>query len=262
MFTAHERETFAARGLIKRTNFLAPEKLQSARHVILRHFEREGIWRDGGWQFANHSATTMPDSGMSLVKALRRQQAIIDLTAGEALAAARALVDGQLASQDDATPGLLFTLPNASAWAVPHQNWHQDFPRFPGSGCPGVQIFAFLDKVAAGGGGTLVVAGSHRLLNLGVRMSSSDLRKQLKREAYFAELMSNKPGDRMRFMREPVHVDGVEQQVVELTGDAGDVYFMDLRVLHTFAPNSLTVPRLMLTHRYLLESARVALDYQ
>jgi hypothetical protein len=37
----------------------------------------------------------------------------------------------------------------------------------------------------------------------------------------------------------------LEQQVVELTGDAGDVYFMDLRVLHTVTPNSLKVPKLI-----------------
>ncbi len=256
MFSSVERETFAARGLIKRANFLAPEKLARARQVMLRHFEQEGIWRNAAWSLENH----MPDSGMSLVKPLCRQQSILDLAGGEALAAASALVDGQPIGPVGAVTGLLCTLPNASTWTVPHQNWHQDFPRFPDSGCPGVQMFAVLEKLEAGGGGTLVVAGSHRLLNLGVRMSSSDLRKQLKREAYFAEVMSNKPGDRMRLLREPGTVDGVEQQVVELTGEAGDVYFMDLRVLHTVAPNSLEVPRLMLTHRYLLASTAAALD--
>lgn len=256
MFSAIERETFAARGLIKRANFLAHEKLANARHVILRHFEQEGIWRNNGWSLENHA----PDSGMSLVKPLGRQRAILDLADGQALAAAGELVDGQPLGPLGEATGLLCTLPNASAWTVPHQAWHQDFPRFPSSACPGVQMFAILEKLEAGGGGTLVVAGSHRLLNLGVRMSSGDLRKQLKREAYFAELMSNKSGDRMRLLREPGNVHGVEQQVVELTGDAGDVYFMDLRLLHTVAPNSLKVPRLMLTHRYLLASTHAALE--
>jgi hypothetical protein len=79
-------------------------------------------------------------------------------------------------------------------------------------------------------------------------------------EVYFDELMSNKTDDRLRFMCEVVHAGDVELQAVEMTGEAGDVYFMDLRVLHTIAPNTLQVPRVMLTQRYLLESSRIALN--
>jgi len=102
---------------------------------------------------------------------------------------------------------------------------------------PGVQIFACLDTVEPGGGGTLAVTGSHRLLNERVRISSGDLRKRLMKERYFAELMSNKRDDRLRFLREVGHMGNVALQVVEVTGEAGDVYFMDLRVLHTVAPH-------------------------
>ena len=44
-------------------------------------------------------------------------------------------------------------------------------------------------------------------------------------------------------------VDGVELEVVELSGRKGDVYFMDLRALHTPAPNCSKTARLMLTCR-------------
>jgi ectoine hydroxylase-related dioxygenase (phytanoyl-CoA dioxygenase family) len=124
---------------------------------------------------------------------------------------------------------------------------------------PGVQIFAFLETVESGGGGTLAVTGSHRLSNGGVRISSSDLRKKLKQEPYFAELMANKTEDRLHFLREAGHVGNVALQVVEMTGEPGDVYFMDLRLFHTIAPNTRPIPRLMLTQRYLVESARIAL---
>lgn len=132
-------------------------------------------------------------------------------------------------------------------------------PRLANGGVPGMQIFAFLETVEPGGGGTLAVTGSHRLLNTGVRRSSGELRKELKQERYFAELMSNQTDDRLRFLREDGHVGDVELQVVEMTGEAGDVYFMDLRLLHTAAPNTLQIPRIMLTKRYLLESSRIAL---
>lgn len=156
-------------------------------------------------------------------------------------------------------PGLLFTLPNANTWTLPHQNWHLDMPRLADGGVPGVQIFAFLETVEPEGGGTLAVTGSHRVGNPRARINSGDLRKQLKREPYFAALMADSTGDRLHFLHKVGRVGHVELQVVEMTGAPGDVYFMDLRLLHTIAPNARPIPRLMLTQRYLLEAARIAL---
>ena len=45
---------------------------------------------------------------------------------------------------------------------------------------------------------------------------------------------------------------GGDLEVVELTGQPGDVYLMDLRVLHSRCANTLPVPRLMITRRFLL----------
>jgi hypothetical protein len=260
MFTASERADFAARGLIKCSDFLPAEQLTTARRVIFQHLERHGIAQDGAWR----PAEQLPSAGLfdakPLVRLLNRHQAIIDLVGGKTAAAASALVGGQPSFSMSLSPGLLFTLPAAGVWTVPHQNWHQDIPRLPEDGPPGVQIFAMLDSVEPGGGGTLAVTGSHRLLNEGVRISSSDLRKRLKREPYFAALMSDGTADRMRFMREAGQVGDVELQVVEMTGEPGDVYFMDMRLLHNVAPNTRRIPRLMLTERYLLEHARLALS--
>lgn len=260
MFTPIERENFAVHGLIKRKNFLPPEKLADARNVIFQQLAAAGIWRDGGWSLDQYTPSTELTAGMALVKPLDRHQTLIELVSGEAPAAASALVNDRPVFPMSPHPGLLFTLPNATTWTVPHQNWHLDMPRLPDGSVPGVQIFACLERVEPGGGGTLAVTGSHRLLNQkGVRISSGDLRKQLKQERYFAELMTNKPGDRLRFLREDGHVGNVALRVVEMTGEPGDLYFMDLRVFHTIAPNTLAIPRLMLTQRYLLAAARFAL---
>jgi hypothetical protein len=259
MFTTSERETFARHGLIKRGNFLPAEKVANARAVIFHQLAQAGIWRDGGWALDKERPATELTAGMALVKPLNHHPAIIALTSGEAAAAASALVDDLPVCPMNPNPGLLFTLPNATTWTVPHQHWHLDMPRLPDGGAPGVQIFAFLETVETGGGGTLAVTGSHRLRNDGVRISSGDLRKKLKQERYFAELMSNKTADRLRFLREVGYVGNVALQVVEMVGEPGDVYFMDLRVLHTVAPNARPIPRLMLTQRYLLKSSRLAL---
>jgi hypothetical protein len=259
MFTAIERENFAVHGLIKRRNFLPLEKLANARTLIFQHLAQAGIWYNGGWSLDKYTQSTEPDAGIRLLKPLSRHQTMIALGSGEASAAASALLDDRPVFPMDRHPALLFTLPNATTWTLPHQNWHLDVPRLPEGDGPGVQIFACLEIVEPGGGGTLAVTGSHRLRNEGVRISSADLRKRLKQERYFAELMSNQTDDRLRFMREVGHVGDVELQVVEMVGEPGDVYFMDLRMLHTFAPNARQIPRIMLTQRYLLEASRIAL---
>lgn len=259
MFTPSERENFAVRGLIKRRNFLVPEKLANARQVIFQQLEQAGIWCNGRWSLDQSAPSTELTAGMELLKPLWRQPAMIALASGETAAAASALVDERPVYPMDRHPALLFTLPNATTWTLPHKHWHLDMPRLPAGGVPGVQIFALLETVEPGGGGTLAVTGSHRLLNEGVRISSADLRKRLNEERYFAELMANQTDDRLRFMREVGHVGDVELQVAEMVGEAGDVYFMDLRMLHTISPNTRQIPRIMLTQRYLLESSRIAL---
>lgn len=259
MFTTIERENFAVHGLIKRRNFLPLEKLANTRKVIFQHLEREGIWCNGRWCLNKSTQSTELAAGFALLKPLWRHPTMVALASDEAQAAASALVNARPVFPMDRHPSLLFTLPNATTWTLPHQNWHLDLPRLPDGGIPGVQIFACLEIVEPGGGGTLAVTGSHRLLNEGRRISSGNLRKQLKQEPYFAELMSNKTDDRLRFLREVGHVGDVELQVVEMIGEPGDVYFMDLRMLHTVAPNTLQIPRIMLTQRYLLESSRIAL---
>lgn len=260
MFTPAERATFAAHGLIKRQHFLPAAKVANARTAIFQHLAQARLWHDGDWALDPDQPATDLTAGMALVKPLDHHPAIMDLASGEALAAASALVDGRPVFPMSRHPGLLFTLPNATTWRLPHQHWHLDMPRLADGGVPGVQIFAFLETVEPGGGGTLAVTGSHRLGNTGVRISSGDLRKQLKQEPYFAALMSNQPGDRLHFLHEVGHVGDVELQVVEMTGAAGDVYFMDLRVFHTIAPNARPIPRIMLTQRYLLEASRLAFD--
>lgn len=259
MFTTSERETFAIHGLLKRQNFLPPEKLANARHLIWQQLAQEGLWHNDGWALEQCAPSTDLAAGSALLKPLWRHPTIIALATDEPPAAASALVDNRPVFPMDQHPALLFTLPNATTWTLPYQNWHLDMPRLPHGGVLGVQIFAILDTVATGGGGTLVVTGSHRLLNTGVRISSADLRKKLKREAYFAELMSDKIPDRRHFLHEFGYVGDVALQVVEMTGEPGDVYFMDLRLLHTIAPNARPTPRVMLTQRYLLEPSRIAL---
>jgi hypothetical protein len=104
------------------------------------------------------------------------------------------------------------------------------------------------------------VAGSHRLLNTGQLIRSKDVKKRLKRWPYFGRLMAKDTPDRGRFVHEIGHAGDVEVQVVELTGKPGDVYLTDMRLLHTLAPNTARVPRIMVTQRFFPDSTRTALQ--
>ncbi len=146
-------------------------------------------------------------------------------------------------------PHFLFTLPNAPAWFVPPNIWHLDVPRLACSTQLGVQLFAFLDKVEPQGGGTLVVAGSHRLLNSGCFIRSKDVKRRLAREDFFRTLFCPQE-DRASVLGVSGRVGDVEVEVVELTGTPGDAYLMDLGVLHAPSPNASERPRMMMTHRF------------
>ena len=71
----------------------------------------------------------------------------------------------------------------------------------------------------------------------------------------FANLLSATGTERERLLESPETVDGVDVQIVEFTGEPGDVWLMDMRLLHTLAPNPSPAPRLMVTQRYVRASA-------
>ena len=135
--------------------------------------------------------------------------------------------------------------PNES-WEVPRTVWHTDCPRLPGNQAPGVVVLNFLSNVGPKGGGTPVVAGSHRLFcSSDKRLSSRQFKRKLKRHEFFQTLYS-KSSDRPKDLRGTrAIVEGIEVEVVELTGTMGEVVFLDGRILHSIAKNVSTTPRLM-----------------
>ena len=80
---------------------------------------------------------------------------------------------------------LLVTFPESTErWEVPCSNWHLDFPASQSpSGPAGVRIFTCLAKLPECGGGTVFVAGSHRLVEksarAGEQLRSADARMRL-----------------------------------------------------------------------------------
>lgn len=141
----------------------------------------------------------------------------------------------------------LVTFPMPGEWNVPH-SWHIDFPA--ASPLPALRMFAYLTRVEAGGGGTLIVAGSHRLAEQRLGMRSADLRKELARQAEWFRVLGRRSDDpgRTKVLLDGDAVESVHVRVVELTGEPGDVILWHPSLLHAVAPNCRDVPRFMLTH--------------
>jgi ectoine hydroxylase-related dioxygenase (phytanoyl-CoA dioxygenase family) len=165
------------------------------------------------------------------------------------------LAPGAWADAGWGSPLVTFPAPPGTVWAVPGKAWHTDSP--VQGALDRLRMFAYLADVRPQGGGTLAVAGSHRVARAWTKAhpealpNSSNLRKFLARESrWFADLMG--PGDSesrtARLMCEGDQVLGVPVRVVELAYRAGDVVLWDPCLLHTVAPNCLREPRVMLSH--------------
>ena len=153
----------------------------------------------------------------------------------------------------------LVTFPTGrTAWSVPHAAWHLDIP--PGQVLEPwpdyIRIFTFLAPLEPGGGGTVYVSGSHRVVMQLMaeaprrdRIRSATIAGALRLESpWIAALCSpdDDPRRTVRCMQTGAGVRGVDLRVGEMTGQTGDVVLMHPATLHSLAPNCRTTPRLML----------------
>jgi hypothetical protein len=251
--TADQRDEFARRGVMRLEGLLSSHRVQPARDVVLRRLEQLGLWRDGAWRLEDRSWPQYPASGLKTSKVIGNKHAELEALLDEP--ALRAAVDDLLEGRafDRAMyrrPQLLFTLPNIDTWVLP-PGWHTDAPRLASGARAGVQMFACLDHVAPRSGGTLVIAGSHLLLNEGRSIKASELHKLLGREPFFRAIWGKRPHVWEDDCALPSGAVGkVALEVLELTGSPGDVWLVDLGVLHSGAPNAGARPRMMVTYRF------------
>ena len=152
----------------------------------------------------------------------------------------------------------LVTFPEPGAREVPTRLWHWDNPCELHLDRPrALFVVSFIGPVASGGGGTLILSGSPRLLIRQERRlpasqrcgSIATRRERFHRSAPWLMALTRlapSPADRIAaFMDTETTVDGVPLRVVELTGEPGDMVFCHPVMVHCAAPNRGPRPRFM-----------------
>jgi hypothetical protein len=252
MSTDHQRDTFERTGLLR-----LPGAVPAAEAAAMR---------DGVWEFLARRDGVAPDRPETWTEGIPRHLQPLrrsGLFAGMASAVVRAALDGLLGDGGWREPSSwgqpLVTFPchtsGGTEWTVPAEGWHVDsFGAEPG--LPGVTVFVFLVPVAARGGGTVVVPGSHRLVNAQIvagRWRSGGLKAALGGEsAWLSGLWRPRPDDPRgsrrvaRYLDEGTVIGGERYRVEELTGMPGDAVLMHPRTLHAPAPNIRETARMML----------------
>jgi len=139
-------------------------------------------------------------------------------------------------------------------WILP-DGWHMDCgfdqATWP---VPAVKLFAFVGDVGPQGGGTMLLSGTHRLVDryretlpAPVGAGKEHWRAFMLHHPWLARLLdgADRPDHGRALVGAAGEIDGVPVQIVELTGSPGDIVLTHLHVLHARSPNTGTVPRLM-----------------
>ncbi len=255
-FDLRKRE-FEDRGLIKLEGWVAHDDALAARDMVLDLAKRHDVYVDDRWH-SSPSRFGYPKPLRNALNVLGRAEHFPNLIDENLVSLAERLVGEPVTPM---APGqqILFTLPGEQDWSIPADAWHIDLPKFGEQASPGLQVFTFLDDVEPRGGATLVIAGSHLLLNHSAGLSSKKLKQNLRKEHYFRSLFDPARPPIAQLEEAMGRVGDVELEVVELAGRIGDVYLMDLRVLHTPASNCSDKARMMLTCR--LPKSKIAAKF-
>jgi hypothetical protein len=221
---------------------------------------RETIWsyakKHGGWERADPTTWNPGPGGPFSWRRLRGKEVFAPLIGNDATVSALTEIFGDSGyHHPQPAAQILMTMPTPGPWVLPSA-WHMDAgfetPSWP---VPAVKIFAFFDDVGPEGGGTLLLPGSHRVVDRyrsrlppGTGAGAQNWGPFMRHDPLLAEL--TRADRRLDHGRGLVgttgDVDGIEVDVVELTGAPGDVVITHLHVFHAMAPNVSQRPRQML----------------
>jgi hypothetical protein len=243
-------DRFERDGIVRLNKAFTAEQASAIRDTVWRHVERRSdvLLSDPATWATKLQITFKPLKGKAVFAPL-----IDNPSVGLALDA----IFGQNGWLPPKAPGaqILLTLPTTGPWVLP-SGWHMDCgfaqPTWP---VFAVKLFAFFDEVDAEGGGTLLLSGSHRLVERyaktlppGTGGNGVTWGRFMKQDPWLNELRRGGTAEEPnRHLLDTEHaVDGIPMRAVELTGSPGDVVITHLHVFHSAAPNVGSRPRQML----------------
>jgi hypothetical protein len=248
MLSQDQLEEFERAGLIGLRGAIPLDDVAAMRDRIWSFLrERDAVERD--------DMTSWPAGGVAGFQALR--SALFDATGNAMVSAAfDDLIGKGRWGQGPCMPLVTFPQPG-TVWTVPTSSWHLDAPPQMLGETTGVRLFIVLDDLGAHGGGTLVLAGSHRLVHRCIAASGGEVRSRSIKSAlgsaheWLAGLWGHTSSDSdatsriQRLMCEGAIVDDVPVIVRELHGAPGDVFMMHADCFHASSANGLERPRIM-----------------
>lgn len=228
--TPQQQSDFAKSGFVLFQSALAGRDVAPLRQRVLDELKRLRLWSGGKLLSASLKSAPAFQQIAKVSAAIPHEDLPARLTTPDLQVTIHTLLAGRRLAP--AQGQFLVSLPNQGAWRLAGLNWHTDvFAASAQGGPPGIQLFALLDDVQPHGGATLAIAGSHRL--------AGEARGRRLRELLRA------PEDPVSELR------AIDLSIVEMSGRAGDVYLMDMRVLHSPSINASNKLRMMATVRYL-----------
>jgi Phytanoyl-CoA dioxygenase (PhyH) len=250
VWTDEQRHCFEQTGILRLPSAFPRAAADAMLDAVWRYLERRsGLRRD--------DATTWEPPPISF-KNLKRNRAFGPLVDNPSVHSA---LDGIFGagrwSPSKKGPQVLTTVPTAPPWILPHHLWHMDSnferPTWPTFA---VKLFGCIAPLQPGGGATLAISGSHRLVERYAPTLEADQMggnqiawgRFMKQDPWLSEL--RRPGpepERTRRLVESRHdANGVDVGIVEMHGEPGDVFITHLHVFHCASPNVASTPRMAL----------------
>ena len=244
MLSPKQIDSYKRSGYLNLKGFFDPALGSKLKEQIWLELANYGVQKDSRETWPSGSANRGP-----LLKTTRKFTAPLDvLTNEKLLSCVRQLSEYPLTHIDENS--LLLSFPakdyENTPWSVPASGWHQDFNAKDEVGSPFIIVFFFIDKVVHRGGGTAFLSGFHRLEDGQTQNHSSKIYKNLRsKSGFFNRLFDMKSESPNWEVGTKSRLGDVTVELLEMTGDAGDIYVVDSLLFHTITPNCRENPRFM-----------------
>jgi hypothetical protein len=266
MLTPVQREEFDRSGIVRVPGAIAPRSVREMCDRVWAALNRR-------YQIRRDDPATWKARRLAGFHDVPKSENFEQVGSPAVCAALDNLFEGRNWDRPERWASLLITFPESTGrWDVPHKSWHLDFPAPCGlHGFFAVRLFVCLAKLQPGGGGTLFVAGSHRLVQAfadtdrAVKLRSAAAREALiGAHPWMKELCTfDENVDRVRrFVKEGALINDVDVRVVEMTGEPGDVFLTHPLILHAASTNCTKDPRLVLSSTVYRSGVSLSAIYQ